>query len=570
VTAHQAVHPIATMCRVLGVSPSGTTRPLGDVDLVYLYLDAVCLRVHPSTGETGMHMSKNLFGVLICALTGLAAATLGAQPPPPVPEPQFGPCYPIVVQNRGVSIDLTAVATNAYTVTLMWSGFAGVYEVSSSGPGTPFRGSVTLAPPARLAPRGSVPIAPRFRQPAPPQLFPGTVTHGQASPGTQYAYTIIGTLTDGRKACGQATATTPPAPEEAAPARPLGPPPVQTVPTLTVFIANANNAFSLYGISWQMKMDRLGAFLVASGQVPDVISITEISGWTSCTTPASDNSGDYDMVDRLIGRLRDGIGVTYRVAYLIGAEGNLGGVRCHYYTGDAVLYNPHRVTNLTPGDVATSPQVAHNTNHLGFLVRRSLPICYRGARTSIPNLEKLIDGPPQFDKCNRATPSGPARVWQERNSDGGYRVIATLARFGLVGVPGSSFDVVTLHPSSEQESRHEAPINSFVAAVTAPPYRNTRPNYPTIVLGDFNALADSGTAWPVGTTQVFRAPEDVMVASLGTGTGALPPLRVLNVVGRMTLPNERPCRPQTEDPAMRFFSDRSFSDHCGLLVRFSE
>src|SRR5262245_18100985 len=130
-------------------------------------------------------------------------------------------------------------------------------------------------------------------------------------------------------------------------------------------------------------MDRLGAFLVASGQEPDVISITEISGWTSCTTPASDNSGDYGMVDRLIGRQRDGIVVTYRVAYLIGAEGNLGGVRCHYYTGDAVLYNPNRVTNLTPGDVATSPQVAHNTNHLGFLVRRSLPICNRGARTSI-------------------------------------------------------------------------------------------------------------------------------------------------------------------------------------------
>jgi NADPH:quinone reductase-like Zn-dependent oxidoreductase len=34
--------------------------------------------------------------------------------------------------------------------------------------------------------------------------------------------------------------------------------------------------------------------------------------------------------------------------------------------------------------------------------------------------------------------------------------------------------------------------------------------------------------------------------------------------------NETPRRPQTEDPAQRFYPDRSFSDHCRLLVRFSE
>ena len=40
--------------------------------------------------------------------------------------------------------------------------------------------------------------------------------------------------------------------------------------------------------------------------------------------PASDNTGDYDMVDRLIWRLRNGIGVTYRVAYMVGADGSFG------------------------------------------------------------------------------------------------------------------------------------------------------------------------------------------------------------------------------------------------------
>jgi hypothetical protein len=72
-------------------------------------------------------------------------------------------------------------------------------------------------------------------------------------------------------------------------------------------------------------------------------------------------------------------------------------------------------------------------------------------------------------------------------------------------------------------------------------------------------------------TQVFGLwPDDVMVVALGTGAGALPPLRALKVDLRMTLLNETPCRPQTEDPAQRFYPDGSFSDHCGLLVRFSE
>lgn len=540
-------------------------------------------------------MRINLVGMLIFALAVVAAPTSQAQRtpdprlPPPRLEPQFGPCFPIVIQNGGVRIDLVAVATNSSTVTLTWSGFAGIYDISSSGPGAPFRGSVTLAPPATLAPREPGPDATRFRQPARPQLFSGTLTHAQASPATQYVYTIIGTLADGRQACGQAVATTAPAPERPASTRPLAPP-VQTARTLTVVTMNAANAFALGDITWQVKMDRLAEHIAASREVPDIISMTEMSGWTSCASPAHDNSGDYDMVDRLIWRLRDAIGVTYRVAYMVGAEGNFGGVRCHFFTGDAVLYNPNRITNLTPGDVAARPQVAHNANLRGFLVRRSLPICNRGANTNIPDLEQLIDGPPQVDKCGRETPSGPAWAWQAQNPDGTYAVVATLARFGLVGVPDSSFDVVTAHPTSEQEVLHQAPISEFIAALSVPPYRMTAPYYPTIVLGDFNCLADVrvdppyGTcagdplarpagAWPAGTTQVFRYQEDVMVVALGGTTGALPPLRPLSMAVGVTLPVPQPCRPSEEERAatgLHYYADRSFSDHCGLLVRFSE
>lgn len=130
-------------------------------------------------------------------------------PPPPalLAQPKFGPCYAIVIQNRGVAVDLAAKATSPTSVTLTWSGFPGTYEVSSSGPGAPFRGSATLGP-ATLA-RKPPSTMERFKQPAAPPLFPASLTHAQAAPGSQYSYTIIGTLADGRKACGQAVATTP-------------------------------------------------------------------------------------------------------------------------------------------------------------------------------------------------------------------------------------------------------------------------------------------------------------------------------------------------------------------------
>ena len=351
--------------------------------------------------------------------------------------------------------------------------------------------------------------------------------------------------------------------------------------TLTVMTANIANAFALGGgITWEVKMDRLAEQLSSSGQVPDIISMTESSGWTNCTTPAQDNSGDYDMVDRLIWRLRDRLGVTFRVAYLVGAQGSFGGGRCQYYSGDTVLYNPNRIINLTPGNVAARPQAAHNENLRGFQVRRSLPICNRGARTNIPDLEQLIDGPSQFDKCNRATPAAPAWAWQVQNPDGGYGVVATMARFGLIDIQGATFDVVTTHPTSTGERWQYPEIDGFISALTQPPYRNTRPYYPVIVLGDFNCLsglppylncpgaapAPSAAPWPAGTTQVFFSPDDVMGVALGAGGGPLPPQHTLAVQFATTLPSVQPCRPY-DAPQV---AGLSFSDHCALLVRFTE
>jgi hypothetical protein len=512
-------------------------------------------------------------------------------PPPTSPQVNLGFCYEIVNQNGGVLIDLRATATDPYTITLTWSGLAGVYEINHKGPSPGFNTAVRLGPDPNLITLPPNDAVRRFKPPAAPQAYPGNLLHTPAAPGSQHNYTIIGTLADGRRACGLATTNTPPAPHRETPAhtRPLPPPPVQPAATLTVVTVNYANSFAVSrNITWDVKVDRLAQHITTSGQVPDIISMTESSGWTTCSSPTHDNVAHYDMVDRLIWRLRNSINVTYRVAYLTGQEGQFGFAgRCRYYSGDTVLYNPNKLVNLTPADVANRPQVLHDSTLLGMQVRKSLPICNRAARVNIPNLEQLIDGPPQIDRCNRETPSAPAWAWQERNPDGGFTLTATLARFGLVGVPGSSFDVVTTHPTNLFELLHHAPISNFIAAMTGPPFRTTRPYYPTIVLGDFNCLtgqppydcpdrqgpAPPGVHWPVGTTQMFRSPHDVMAVALGNGGGALPPLRNLTMALGAPLPGPEPCRPPQEErdaTGQHYFEDRSFSDHCGLLVRFSE
>ncbi len=136
------------------------------------------------------------------------------------PAVQLDPCVQLV-QAGGVRIDLAAVASGPDTVTLNWSGFPGVYEISTTGPGAPFRGSATLPALQALSPGGRALRLPAGPSPQAPQLFPGTLTHTPTLPATQYRYTLTGTLSDGRKACGGAIVMT-----AAAPARELRPIPV--------------------------------------------------------------------------------------------------------------------------------------------------------------------------------------------------------------------------------------------------------------------------------------------------------------------------------------------------------
>jgi hypothetical protein len=330
---------------------------------------------------------------------------------------------------------------------------------------------------------------------------------------------------------------------------------------LSLVTVNMANAVDVEGFDWKQRIDRLAAAIDRTGVVPDIISMTESAGLWRCSTPPFREAEDYDMADRLISDLRQDTGVTYRIAYMVGTDGAvknaLGLPFCWYYSGDTLLYNPSRLTNLTPSDVAGRPQQAHNGTLVGFQIRRSLPLCDRGS--DLVPLDQLIDGPEQRDRCNHPTPSGPAWAQVDSTRGGDHTVVASLARFSLVGVADSSFDVVTTHPTSPEEEDHAGPINDFIGGLTSPPYRTTNPYYPVLVLGDFNALV--GREWPTKTTKVFSTPDDVMAVAIGSGVG-LQPVHDLALDLGLTLPTEEPCRgPRVQG---------TFSDHCGLLVRLTE
>jgi hypothetical protein len=335
-------------------------------------------------------------------------------------------------------------------------------------------------------------------------------------------------------------------------------PPQPPPPKLSVVTANMVNAANVGSHTWPQRIDDFAAAISSNPPVPDIISMTESAGLWHCSAPTDPHADDYDLVDRLLSDLRKSTGVSYRVAYLVGAAGNInnpfGTPLCWYYSGDTLLYNPSRLRNLTPDDVAGKPQERHDGPLLGFQIRRSLPLCERGSH--LEPLDQLIDGPPQRDRCNIDTPSGPAYIQLDKDRSGQHALVASLARFSLVEVQGSSFDVVTVHPESREEELHAEPINDFISGVTAPRYRSADPYWPVIVVGDFNIL--DLQAWPRNTTQV--AMEGTMAAAIGSGVGRQP-THALSLASAIPLPNQHPCAlPETNS---------GFADHCGLLLRFS-
>jgi putative transposase len=117
VTAHQAIHRVATMCRVLGVSPSGyyawrkramAARTRADVELT-AYIDEIhrtsrgtygAPRVHAELGALGIHVGRKRVARLMRAL-GVCGVSRRKRPRTTVRDHAHRPAPDLVARDFG-------------------------------------------------------------------------------------------------------------------------------------------------------------------------------------------------------------------------------------------------------------------------------------------------------------------------------------------------------------------------------------------------------------------------------------------------------------------------------------
>jgi hypothetical protein len=308
---------------------------------------------------------------------------------------------------------------------------------------------------------------------------------------------------------------------------------------------------------WHTRYANLAIQIAASGSPPDIISLDEVGGWETCTFSVT--AQDYDAFDLLIYRLHMATGVQYRIAFFVGAPGSYGGIggtNCHNFSGSAVLYNPARIINRTPTDAIGRGVAASDSTTLGLGIRRSMPVCSRG--TNLEPIASLIDGTLTTEKCSTATPSGPAWTWMVHPSGVAPRAAAALGRFSFVSEPSSSFDVVTVHTVILDEAAEAGPIDSFIQSMSVFPFRTSARTIPTIVTGDYNALAGNLT-WLGGLSRVFVV--DVMTESQGEPTGAAMSRYPMTLVRSAILP--------ADDPTCKGTPADGISDHCAFRTDYN-
>ncbi|MFF5079226.1 hypothetical protein ACFY36_19380 [Actinoplanes sp. NPDC000266] len=329
---------------------------------------------------------------------------------------------------------------------------------------------------------------------------------------------------------------------------------------LGVLTLNVGGIETKRGVPWETRAQRIAAWSNRNGTAPDIIALQEVHGWlwpagfANCGRGFGVQAGDYDQIDILLRALRDGTGVTYRVAYLTGNETSFSFAgTCITYRSQAVLYHPGRLVNLT---ARTGDGRPHNdidgldgVPHL----RRSLPLCNR--QTNLMPLKTLLDGPSQTDKCGRPTPSGPA--WAVLRAG---TVKATFVRLALATNPARSIDVFNAHPGLEHEDLDGLAINRLIEKVERP-YSNSSLYYPPLLVGDLNKLSIEKD-FPAFVTAHPPPRNDVEVIGIGNAENfpAQYRARVVKLAVLPDLPAGVICR---HEPA-----DLLVSDHCGVFARF--
>jgi hypothetical protein len=179
-------------------------------------------------------------------------------------------------------------------------------------------------------------------------------------------------------------------------------------------------------------------------------------------------------------------------------------------------------------------------------------------------LESLIDGPPQTDKCDRETPSGPAWVVIPPNG----HIEAAFVRFSMAQDPSRTIDVFNVHPTAGTSASLAARRINQLFYQVAPSLRDgPYLYYPPLMVGDFNELASEVSRYFPLFENVFfvEGPPDQ-------------PDPVGGLIGRDDMFRSQ-CRPRALLPALTvpptspdgfcwLRADTLVGDHCGFFIPF--
>ncbi len=350
--------------------------------------------------------------------------------------------------------------------------------------------------------------------------------------------------------------------------------------------------YSSTGPDWQMRYARIGAWIKATGNYPDIVALQEAPGWWVCG--AITRLQDYGGLDFLIEEIRKATGEQYRIAYLI--VGKPGGTQpggwisgnsasgCQQQSGRALLYRSSRIRNVLTsphqGTTVATPFTPYPL-YTPFMAR-SLQCCRTVAGAS--NVCQLIDGASSpiaksSSENTCSTPLGVAWTRARKSMEGADpdkpQLESVFSRFELRDQPGNYFHIYNIHRGFTGDPADDvfaqAPgvisIDRLVTAMEDKYRSSTNLNlYPPILVGDLNFGANNNPPPPAEVTGNLLRFEIAMWGP--ENVGALFGLASVFPSKQTAYANAKTVIPETQ-PGEACYRDPStlWSDHCGIFFR---
>ena len=308
-------------------------------------------------------------------------------------------------------------------------------------------------------------------------------------------------------------------------------------------------------LPWRDRYIRIAEGLKAAGATPDVIALQEATArkeWVLSRDPQ-----DYESLHYLISKIRAMIGIEYRIAYIgAAATGHPGLIQ-----GQAVLYNPTRLKNVTKAPSALVQPGDSLPTSVGLQPRKSYP-CDKPA-SEFKDSCSLLDGEGVYWTS----------VWADAQGSKHFETGAVRFAFTIDETAAFTFYNVHLHPTNPVETDRSSPAaRDLIKYMEGLNYGGIS-LYPPIVAGDFNGGTER---FPAFDTLAAGSPLEtidyIIAGKRNASTTAMPPSPSpsitsyaskygISVARTSLLPNSS----QNPD-GMCAPRDVAWSDHCALLA----